>query len=505
MTQVNDDDDITYLTAREAISRFKSKTLSPVELLEAQIARIDQGEPVLNALTYTYFDEALEQARVAEDRYARGRDVRPLEGVTCAIKDWHSVKGKITTYGSRVYRDFVPDQTAPTVERLLAAGAIMHCRTTTPEFAHSGVTHSPLWGVTRNPWNPEYSCGGSSGGAGAALAAGYTTLADGTDGGGSLRLPAAMNGLFGYKPPWGRNPVDREHPNEWLLHYGPIARTVGDCALMQNVMSGQHSADMSSLREKVTIPPAFGSIKGMKVALSMDLGYFEVDPEIRNNMRSAADILRSLGAVVSEVDIGWTTEVENAWNIRWQGVFNALAGDLLPKWRDELDPYVVKILEEGKEHSLVTFYQLNLIRQKIYSVLARLFENYDALICPTTATTAIVADRSSEDPLMINGVSVNPFHGWFLTYPFNLVSTCPVMSVPTGFDAKTQIPTGMQVVGAAYDDLTVFTIASAFEDATQPWLSRRPEPADWKSRQEGMAFKCLDGSQSLGEIASARD
>lgn len=472
------EDDITYLTAKEAIALFKAKMLSPVELLKAQIDRIEACEPVLNALTYTYFDEALEQARAAERKYVRGEEVRPLEGVTCTIKDWHSVAGKITTYGSRVFRGFVPDQTAPTVERLLAAGAIMHCRTTTPEFAHAGVTNSPLWGATRNPWNPVYSCGGSSGGNGAALAAGYTTVADGTDGGGSIRLPASMNGLFGYKPPWGRNPVDREHPNEWLLHYGPITRSVGDAGLMQNVMSGQHPADMSSLREKLVIPETLDGIEGMSIALSANLGYFAVDGAVRKNLENAAAVLRSLGAVVEEVDIGWTHEVEESWNIRWQGVFNALAGNLLPQHREELDPFVVKILEEGKSRDLVSFYRLNLVRQKMYTTLAELFERHDALICPTAATTKIAADRSSEEPLFIEGKPVTPFHGWFLTYPFNMVGTCPAMSVPTGWDGETGVPTGMQIVGPAYDDLTVFRVASAFEAATQPWSRVRPSLAD---------------------------
>ena len=172
--------DLCYMTATEAIAAFKTRALSPVEILKAIIARCEQLEPKVNALTYTYFDRALEQAKAAESVYARrGGEPRPLEGVPVAIKDFHPVKGEITTFGSKIYRDYRPDRTAPTVQRLLDAGAIMHCRTTTPEFAHTGVTASPLWGVTRNPWNLEYTPGGSSGGAGAALAGGMTTLADG--------------------------------------------------------------------------------------------------------------------------------------------------------------------------------------------------------------------------------------------------------------------------------------------------------------------------------------
>ncbi len=175
--------DLCYLTATEAIDQFKAKKLSPVELMKALLARCKAVNPKLNVLTYAFAERALEQAKSAETRYTKS-DTRPLEGVPVAIKDFHPVKGEITTFGSLVYRDFRPDNTAPTIERLFDAGAIMHCRTTTPEFAHSGVTKSLLWGVSRNPWNLEYSPGGSSGGAGAALAAGMTTIADGTDGGG---------------------------------------------------------------------------------------------------------------------------------------------------------------------------------------------------------------------------------------------------------------------------------------------------------------------------------
>ncbi|GEL16556.1 amidase [Pseudonocardia asaccharolytica] len=239
------DSDLHYISTSEAIAGFRAKELSPVELLQAVIDRIGQVNDQLNCFTHTSLDRAMEQARQAEQTYANSPEAaRPLEGVPCAIKDWHSVAGAITTYGSRAFQDFRPDQSAPTVERLLEAGVVMHARTTTPEFAHSGATHSPLWGITRNPWNTEYSPGGSSGGAGAAVASGMTTIADGTDGGGSIRIPASANGIFGYKPPFGRNPTDREHPGETVLHYGPMTRTVADAALMQNVMSGAHPADV---------------------------------------------------------------------------------------------------------------------------------------------------------------------------------------------------------------------------------------------------------------------
>lgn len=469
------DTDLCYLTATSAIAAFRSGELSPVDLMQAVIARVEGTNDRLNCLTYEYFDRALEQARAAADVYARDPEsARPLEGIPCAIKDWHSVRGEITTYGSKAYRDFRPERSAPTVDRLLDAGAIMHFRTTTPEQAHSGVTKSPLWGITRNPWNTDYSPGGSSGGAGAAVAAGLTTIADGTDGGGSIRIPASACGVFGYKPPFGRNPLDYEHPSESVLHYGPLTRSVADAALAQNVMSGQHPADIASLRDRVDLPSEFASIAGRRVALSMDLGYFDVAEEVQTNTRAAAKVLESLGCEVEEVDLGWDYGVLEAWQTNWEGLFWALAGPSLRRWRYELDPFVVKLIENGSRRTVADFYAVNSKRHEMYQGIGRVLADHDVLICPTLAVPSVLADHSNEDPsFTIDGKSALPYLGWALTYPFNLVSQLPVASVPTGVSPTTGVPTGMQIVGPAYDDLSVFEVAAAFESAS-PWRGRRP-------------------------------
>jgi amidase len=257
------------------------------------------------------------------------------------------VKDEITTYGSKIYRDYRPDHTAPTVQRLLDAGAIMHCRTTTPEFAHTGVTASPLWGITRNPWNLEYTPGGSSEGAGAVLAAGMTTLADGTDGGGSIRIPASVNGIVGYKPPFGRNPLDLDHPLETILHYGPMTRSVSDAALMQNIMSGPHLDDICTVRDKIVLPEVADDIKGWRVAYSMDLGFYTVDPEVRRNILTALEVFKSLGCTVEEVNVGWNWGVNNAWMTYWTVLYAGLLGDRLPRWRYEMTEGLVRMIEGG--------------------------------------------------------------------------------------------------------------------------------------------------------------
>ncbi len=467
--------DLCYMTATEAVAAFKAHTLSPVELLKAIIARCQQLEPKVNALTYTYFDRALEQAKAAESEYTRrGGQPRPLEGVTVAIKDFHPVKDEITTFGSKIYRDYRPDHTAPTVQRLLDAGAIMHCRTTTPEFAHTGMTASPLWGITRNPWNLEYTPGGSSGGAGAAVAGGMTTLADGTDGGGSIRIPASLTGNVGYKPPFGRNPLDLDHPLETILHYGPIARSVSDAALMQNIMSGPHLDDICTVREKVVLPEAPEGIKGWRVAYSMDLGFYSVDPEVRRNTLSALDVFKSLGCTVEEVSLGWNWGVNNAWMTYWTVLFAGLLGDKLPRWRYEMTDGLVRMIESGAALSADRFYRINLVRGEMYKTLGPILENHDVLICPTTALPSVKHDYDPTNPnFTIDGERVPASIGWYMTMPFNLVSQCPVIAVPTGF-AASGIPTGMQIVGKTFDDLSVFRAASAYEKAYN-WRGKRPD------------------------------
>lgn len=468
--------DLCYLTATAAIAKFKTRELSPVELTKALIARSEAVNPKLNVLTYTFYDRALKQAREAEAKYKSGRAsrVRPLEGIPIAIKDFHPIKGEITTFGSKAFESYRPTHTAPTIERLLKAGAILLSRTTTPEFAHSGVTKSPLWGVSRNPWNPKYTCGGSSGGAGAAVAAGMTTIADGTDGGGSIRIPASINGIFGFKPPFGRNPIDLDHPLETLLHYGPLTRSVADAAVMQNVMSGQHPHDICSLRDKIVIPDKLEGIKGMRIAFSMNLGFFEVADDVQKNTRAAVNVLKQLGAKVEEVDIGWDWSVLDTWLTWWEGLFAALLGDLLPRWRHQLTPHVVQLLEQGLLHSGTRMYRSNLMRGEMYKKLSPILEKYDLLVCPTTAATGLDANHENTDPTYtINGKKVPAYVGWAMTFPFNLMSWCPVASVPSGFSAV-NMPTGLQIVGRTFDDVSVFRAAAAFERA-QPWLGKRPK------------------------------
>ena len=466
--------DLCYLSAGEALAQFRAKTLSPVELMQAVVARCEAVNPRLNAFTYTFFERALEQAEAAEKRYAKGR-ARALEGLPLAVKDFHAVAGEITTLGSKIFEHNRPERTAPTVARLLDAGAIMHCRSTTPEFAHSPATHSPLWGVTRNPWNLDYTPGGSSGGAGAALAAGMTLLADGTDAGGSVRMPASASGVVGYKPPFGRNPLDRDHPLESLLHYGPMTRSVGDAALMQNTMSGAHEDDICSLREEMVIPERLEGVQGWKVALSMDLGFFEVAPEVRENTLAAAETFRALGCAVEDVALDWSSDIHDPYLEYWEGMAATTLAQYLPEWRAKMDPFMADIIARGAGHTAATQYRCNLVRGQMYQALAPILERFDVLICPALCVPAVKAEHDLADPdFRINGKPTEAYLGWNMCYPFNMVSQCPVICVPNGFCPKTGVPIGLQIAARSFDDLRVFRAAAAFE-AARPWRDARPD------------------------------
>ena len=467
--------EINYLTASEALELFRSKKLSPVEYLRAIIAQCERVNPKVNAFTYTFFDRALEQAKAAEARYAKGDGVRPLEGIPVVIKDLHPVEDEITTCGSRVLEGVKATYTAPAVQRLFDAGAIMHARTTTPEYAHAGYTYSALWGVTRNPWNLDYAPGGSSGGAGAAVASGMTPLADGTDGGGSIRIPASACGVVGYKPPFGRNPLNvLPTAFELLLHIGPMARSVEDARLMQNVMCGPHVDDVTSLRPKLEIPPANDGIKGWKVAFSPNLGYVQVDPEVQKNTLACVDAFREMGCRVDEVDVGWNWSVLDAWQIHWEVLSAVLLGDIVGRYRyEEMNRFLVQTVNTGLSHSASKFKKTEFVRTEMWKTLGPILEKYDALICPTLAIPSVLAEH---DPLdrnfKINGRLVDAYVGWYLTYQFNIVSQVPVISVPSGFGSS-GVPTGLQIVGRTYDDISVFRAAAAFERA-RPWRQHRP-------------------------------
>lgn len=473
------DDELCYMPATEALARFRDKSLSPVELMAAVIARAEQTEPKLNAITYRHFDEAMDSARKAEARYAKGGRTRALEGLPVAIKDESYIKGKPTSNGSLILKDHVADHTSPVNERILRAGAIVHARTATPEFSCAGYCWSRLWGVTRNPWNTDFTPGGSSGGSGAVLAAGSTTLATGSDIGGSIRIPASLTGTVGYKPPYGRNPEDPPFNLDFYCHNGPMARTVRDTILMQNVMAGPHPRDISTLRPRLRLPSEMKPIKGWKIAYSMDLGLFEVDSEVQANTLAALDVFRSLGATVEEVDLGWPADALEAGLTYLRHIFGAYLGQLLADHADEMTDYARAFAETGMQSRAADFVHSLEVAGQMYATLGPLLERYDLLICPTAAVPSVPAEFNQHTgSVKINGKEVNPMLGWVMTTPFNTLSRCPVLSVPSGH-ASNGVPTGIQLVGRTYSDADVFRAGLAYETAVGGWYgdaSARPAP-----------------------------
>ncbi|MGW5746779.1 amidase [Amycolatopsis sp. NPDC003861] len=471
--------DLHYLSATEALRRFRSRELSPVELLTAVIERAEQVEPTVNALCHRRFEEALLQAREAEERYAgRGPAPRLLEGIPLAIKEEEAISGQPCTQGSLLFRDEIADHTSCFAQRMLDAGAIVHARSTTPEFSAAGVTRSKLWGVTRNPWNPRFAVGGSSGGSAAALAAGTTTLASGSDIAGSIRIPASFNGVVGYKPPYGRVPVDPPFNYDTYLHNGPMARTVEDAVLLQNVIAGPDLSDITSLSPKLVLPQRPEPVAGLRVAVSVDFGGWAVDPEIRKNTLGVADVLRSAGAVVEEVALSLSREQVNRASAIHYGLTIGFLEDLVRAHPDDVSPYLSAVVDRTRRRSqggtVVEGYQLE---AALHASVAEVLRAFDVLLCPTVATRGLPADEdyAGDVTIEVGGEVFDDPIDAILTVPFNILGRCPVLAVPSGF-AGNGVPTGVQLVGRPYDDETVFRAGAALESA-DPWFGvaqRRP-------------------------------
>ncbi|MGW7309122.1 amidase [Streptomyces sp. NPDC054835] len=471
--------DLAYLSATEARRLFEARELSPVDLMRAVIDRAEQTEPVVNAFTERLFDEALEQARHAEDRFLGkgGLMPRPLEGIPVATKEKHAIAGRSLTEGSLVNVAATATENAPVIDRILEAGGIIHARTTTPEFSIATFTHSRLWGVTRNPWNPEFTPGGSSGGAGASLAAGTTLLASASDIGGSTRIPAAFTGTVGFKAPYGRIPGTAPLSADHYRGDGPMARTVDDCVAFANVLAGPDPRDHVSLRPKLVLPTEYDTVVGMRVALCLRLGAYDVHPEVEANTRAVARALMDAGAVIEEIELPWTRDdLLISLAAHFSTVFGALVSEIEADHRDRMTAYAAAFADTMAEaRERVSYLDGLRVETRLQRELAEAMTPFDALICPTTAVPGLPAGDDLLGRLVVNGED----HGeplWAaMTAPFNINNRCPVLNVPSGHSSW-GVPTGVQIVGHTYDDPTVFRIGKALEHL-RPWAytpDRRP-------------------------------
>ncbi|APE24942.1 MULTISPECIES: amidase [Streptomyces] len=471
--------DLAYLSATEARRLFDARELSPVELMRAVIDRAEQTEPVVNAFTERLFEEALEQARHAEDRFLGkgGLTPRPLEGIPVATKEKHAIAGRSLTEGSLVNVGATATENAPVIDRILEAGGIIHARTATPEFSIATFTHSRLWGVTRNPWNPDLTPGGSSGGAGASLAAGSTLLASASDIGGSTRIPAAFTGTVGFKAPYGRIPGVAPLSADHYRGDGPMARTVDDCVTFANVLAGPDPRDHVSLRPKLVLPTAYAPVAGMRLALCLRLGAYDVHPEVEAATRAVARALTDAGAVVEEIELPWTRDdLLISLAAHFSTVFGALVSEVEAKHRDRMTAYAAAFADTMAEaRERVSYLDGLRVETRMQRELAEAMAPFDALICPTTAVPGLPAGDDLLGRLVVNGVD----HGeplWAaMTAPFNISNRCPVLNVPSG-RSSWGVPTGVQIVGHTYDDPTVFRVGKALE-RLRPWAytpDRRP-------------------------------
>lgn len=481
-------DDLAYTPATEIAAAVRSGDRSAVDVVDYFLDRIRARDPEINAFTTVRGDGAREDARAVEQALDRGEDVGPLCGVPVAIKDLTDVEGVTTTYGSRLFADHVPERDAVLVRRLREAGAVVIGKTNTPEFGRLPMTRNDLHGATGNPWDPTRTVGGSSGGSAAALAAGLVPLAQGSDAAGSLRIPAAACGVVGLMPDFGRVPLGDDRADAFLdLHpftfAGPMARTVGDAALMLGAMAGPDDADPFSLpaadRPYASLPA--DGVDDLAIAYSPDLGICPVADEVRETVDDAVGDLEAAGATVARADPAfghdWET-LHHAQEVllqdRYLGLYDNLkrdAGiDLLDR-REEVTNEVVSRIETAVELDALDVRRAERTRTDAYDAVCDLLADHDVLVTPTIG---LLPFEKGTEPTAIGGEAIDPLHGWLLTWPFNLTGH-PAVSVPAG--VADGLPVGLQIVGPRLGDRSVLAAAAAVE-RLRPWADDYP-PREW--------------------------
>jgi aspartyl-tRNA(Asn)/glutamyl-tRNA(Gln) amidotransferase subunit A len=458
--------DLAYRSASELLALFRTKAASPVEVTRASLARIDALNPQLNAFCIVDAEGALRAARESEARWMRSAPLGLLDGVPVSIKDLLLTSGWPTLRGSRtVERNQAWDEDAPAVARLREHHAVVLGKTTTPEFGWKAVTDSPLTGITRNPWNPAKTPGGSSGGAAVAVATGMGALAVGTDGGGSIRIPAAFTGIFGLKPSFGRVPAWPLSLFGTVSHVGPMTRTVEDAALMLDVISEPDARDWFALPydDRDYLDGLNDDIAGMRMAFSPTLGAATVDTEVAEIVQRAVAAFSELGADVVEAapDLGDIASVER---IHWWAGATRVVSSIAAERRAMLDPGLLRVAERGSAFSLADYLAAVEARGAIGAALKQFHARYPILLTPTLPITAFDAGRLA--PPHYGDVD-GDWTVWApFSYPFNLTQQ-PAASVPCGF-TRDGLPVGLQIVGPMHGDRLVLRVARAFEKV-RPW------------------------------------
>jgi len=466
--------DLAYASVAELAVRIRSRTLSPVDLVDAVLDRIDRAKG-LNAFITVTADRARARAADAVREIAAGRYRGPLHGIPVSLKDLIDTRGVRTTCGSRVLAGRVPTADATVTARLEAAGAVLIGKTALHEFAYGVTTNNPHYGPTRNPWGPDRIPGGSSGGSGAAVAAGLGPVSIGTDTGGSIRIPAALCGVVGLKPTYGRVSRHGVFPLAWTLdHLGPLARTVEDAALVLQAIAGPDPHDSTTLGQRV---PEFAEalsrpLAGLRVGVLADDFHQEMAEDVRTAFEEALAVLQSLGLEPAPVQFPRAAEA----SVAQAAVIMSEAASVHERWlRDRPGEYgadVLARLRRGQFLSATQYLRAQRVRSLVQDEVAGLFRSCVALVCPTTASGAALI---SDETVVIRGARTPVRDSMTrLTRLWNFTGL-PAISVPCGFSAD-GFPIGLQVIGPAMDEVILLAIAHAFEQAT-PWHTRRPPEA----------------------------
>ncbi|CAO4173943.1 amidase family protein [Methylorubrum populi] len=462
--------DFDFMTALELRRLIAARAISPVELTERALARAEASQASLNAFCHLVPEEARSAARRAEEAVMRGAPLGLLHGLPVSVKDLIAVGGQPYASGSRAMASNIAAADAPAVERLRAAGAIIIGKTTTSEFGAKPVGDSPLTGITRHPWDLAKTPGGSSAGAAASVAAGITPFALGTDGGGSLRIPAALTGLVGFKAQFGRVPVWPTSATPTLAHVGALARNVADAALLTTAVAGHDPRDPFAVAGPVPdlLRAVKASIAGIRVAWSATLGYARPNPEVAAIARAAAMALADQGAIVEEVETVLESDPAALWTAEfYAGIGTRLRG-VLESRRDLLDPAVADVLDAALAQEMRAYYETVFARYALRDRMVNFFTGYDVLVSPTLPISSLEAGRNIPE-----GLEDRSLVSWaFYTYPFNLTGQ-PAASVCAGI-ASDGMPVGLQIVGRTLGEYDVMRAAAAIERTKPPGYNLRP-------------------------------
>jgi aspartyl-tRNA(Asn)/glutamyl-tRNA(Gln) amidotransferase subunit A len=469
---------LAYLSAAELAAMIRSKAISATEVVAATLRRAEAVQAATNCFITICAERALQDAAAADAMLAAGAEIGPLHGVPFHVKDLIDTRDVRTTFASFLYEHNVPPQDSVSVARLKKAGAILLGKTTTPEFGHMPFTEAPLFGRTCNAWAPDRTSGGSSGGAAVALAAGVCPIGVGTDAGGSTRIPAAANGVVGFKQTAGIVPHDMAvEAFANVSSINPMARTVMDCALMLQAMSGAHASDpYSSTASATGLADAArpqGTLAGMRFGWRPLLANTVIDHEVLELCEAAAMTLSRLGASVEPMD-DEMAPVEPVWFAYSCAMWNARFRDKLAQWRAKMSPTLIAQMELGKDITGEAVGKALIARTRLYRVVQAWFERFDLIVTPTLARTAIPIEERLFQPIEIEGRKVDTVRkAWYpYTHPFNLTGN-PALTLPCGFHSD-GLPVGLQLVGRLCEDARLIKVAALFEQAC-PWAEKRPK------------------------------